>query len=142
MDEVFNLCNKFPVEYDYDYEDILIHDVDLECLPHIELENKNKKSVGYIQLDSLKNYETTIVIVRFNNVNIKNYTASYHVIENSYVDLSVLESYKYVDVEWGEWVESDAIELKITKNNSERIGALKIKVYVKQNSEIVAYIQY
>lgn len=142
--EVFNLCKKFPCEYDgYSY-DVLVRDID--SIPHIELKYKahgvfESQSVGYANLGFLKDYETTTVLVKFVNVNIKNYTAHYHVIENSYIDTSTWDSYKYVDVAWGEWVESDTLELHITKNNSENIGTLKIKVCVKENPEIVAYIQ-
>lgn len=145
LEEAFNLCKRFPVEYNYDYNDILMRYINFESIPHIELEYNSygikEKSIGYANLGILNDYETTTIIVRFVNVNIDNYTANYHVIENNYLDISTWNSYKYVDVEWGEWVESNALELKITKNNSSNLGTLKIRVSVKQNPDIVAYIE-
>jgi hypothetical protein len=143
LDEVYNLCKKFPVEYDYDdYDDVLVREVNIDDIPHIELEYKSfgkQKSVGFANLRFLSTYETTTVVVRFVNVDIKGYTPRFEVINNSYADTSAWVSRKLVDIAWGEWVEPDACELKITKNNSE-LGCVRIKVYVIENPEIVAYI--
>lgn len=146
LDEIFNLCKRFPVEYLSEYYDVLMREVDILWFdPHIELEYKSygesMSKVGYADLVFLGDYETRTVIVRFVNVNLDNYTPSYHVIENYCLDTSTWTTLKYADVEWGEWVDSDAVELKITNNNSKKLGTLKIKVYVKQNPEINAYIK-
>lgn len=147
LEEVFNLCKRFPVEYDSDYKGIFMRDVDLTSIPYIEIEDCKYKyignCVGYaFVVGNINNYETRVVIVRFVNVNIEKYTANFQVIENRY--LFTNSDKRCVDVEWGKWVESDALELKITRNNlnyDSEIGSFKIKVCVKQNPEIVAYIE-
>ena len=144
LDEVFNLCKRFPVENNEDYNKIFMRQNHLDTLPHIELEYESFgskcKSVGCAHLGILAAYDTTTVLVRFVNVYIEEYTVSIDVINNEYADWSSYDMRKYVDVEWGEWVESDAIELKITKNNSINSGILNLKLYVKENPEICAFI--
>mgnify|MGYP004654030795 CR=1 FL=1 len=142
LEEVFSLCKRFPVEYNSDYDDVLVRYIDLASMPHIELEYMfneflKRKYVGYALLGGLGSYKTTTVIVRLFNVNLENYTVHFDVIENqSGVDVG-----RYANIEWGDWIEANAIELKITNISGARFGTLKIKVCVLENPEIVAYIQ-
>ena len=142
--EIYSLCKKFPVTYDEDYDEILMREINTWD-SHIELEytqwGTKINCIGYANLIcSLRGYETTVVLVKLVNINIKNYTVSYHIIENDFFDINSMDEYKYVDVEWGEWVDSNIIELKITKNNSE-FGNLKMKIYIKEKPDIMAYIK-
>lgn len=143
IEEVFNLCKKYPVEYNDEYNDIFIRKVDIEDSPHVELEYKSmfgimEKSIGYASLH-LTDYETKTVIVRFVNVAKEEYSVRFEEIENSYTNFSGASG-KYVDIEWGEEIEDSTFELKITKNNSEILGSFKLKVYVNGDENIVAYI--
>jgi hypothetical protein len=151
LNEVSNMIQKFPVEYNLDFENILVRHIETEhCEPHIEIEYNTglwgikKSALGYASLGwlCLKDYETTVILLKFKNMKIKNYTVNYKIIENEYseLDLSSNETYKYIDVEWGEWVDKDVLELKISKNNSSKFGTFKIKITIKEDSDVEAYI--
>ena len=58
LEDVFNLCNKYPVEYNDEYDELLVRYLDMEDIPHIELEyvqhgHFSEKSIGYANLGFL-----------------------------------------------------------------------------------------
>ena len=63
------------------------------------------------------------------------------IIENEYFDFETYESHKYVDVEWGEWVDHNVLELKLSKYNDNKMGTIKIKITIVEDPSIVAFIQ-
>ena len=145
INEMDNLIQRFPVEYNEDCKDILVRNCNMEYSgPHIELEytsyGSKQSAVCYAELGMFEDYETKVVLLKFKNMKLKNYTAHYEIIENSYIDTSTWDSYEYVDVEWGDWVDTNTLELKITKNNSETMGSFKIKITVAEDPSIMAFI--
>ena len=147
LSELHNLCQRFPINYDSDingddYFKALYRDCKRSAsVPYIELQCRDSVSIGYMNLvTELESYETRIIQVRLRNIKRKNYTIRMNIIENEYIDMSNWESYKYVDIEWGEWIEENVVELKITKNTDSSLGTLKMKLYIAEDPDIVAYI--
>lgn len=142
LEDVYELVHRFPVMYDKEYENIFMRKVEHNG-PYIEFEFPSSDKppvIGYAKLGSLENYATTVVWVKFRNIDIKGYTAHWSTIENSYVDFTTWDSHKYVDIEWGEWVDNDVSELRITKNNNASFGNVKIKITINQDPSIVGFI--
>lgn len=141
--ELDNLIQRFPVEYNETYKDVFVRGYNAQNSgPHIELECSSSGSkAGKLDLGWFEDYETKVVLLKFKNMKLKNYTAHYEIIENSYIDTSTWKSYEYVDVEWGDWVDTNTLELKITKNNSLGLGgSFKIKITVAEDPSIMAFI--
>lgn len=65
------------------------------------------------------------------------------IIKNESLDWETYETVNFVDnVEFGEWVENDTLELKIWKFNDYNLGNLIIKISINQNPDIMAYIKF
>ena len=65
------------------------------------------------------------------------------IIKNESLDWETYETVNFVDnVEFGEWVENNTLELKIWKFNDYNIGNLIIKISINQNPDIMAYIKF
>ncbi len=146
INEVYNLCQKFPLEYNEDYERVLTRKIDLKK-PYIELEYNESwlnsgNGIGYIDIFKLEDYITTIIRLKFVNLDMRRYQPQGEVLENSYYCMSTGNTYSYADVEWGKWLDGNTLELKITKNNSYSggIGSLKIKIWVNEKPDVVAFI--
>ena len=157
LNEIYELFKKFPVEYNSDYDNLLIKDNTSyrweEAYIEIEYPNKllrrTEISTGYasLMLMWLTNDSMT-VLLRFENLYLEgltNYTVYKEIIENAYFELNAsgtaFKRHKYVDVKWGEWVNGNTLELIITKNHDERIGELQIKITIKDHPNIVAFIE-
>ncbi len=146
--DIYNLIQRFPIEYCMeDYENTVIRNLDVErAQPHIELEytslfGTKQSSMGYANIGMLDEFETKTVLLKFKNMKLKNYTANYEIIENSYVDTDTWQTCEYADVEWGKWVDNNSLELKITKWTSENFGSFKMKVKVEEDPNVIAFIE-
>lgn len=148
LDEVITLFKQHPIVYSKDLETAFIWEYKFKD-PYIEIEipypnlieeyqNKKSKHHAFVYLED---YETTIVLIHFKNMPISNYTAHYYVEKNEYISLEDWNTYSYADVEWGDWVSKDVIELKITKNNDNNMGTLIIKITVDEVESAVAIIE-
>ncbi len=135
---------QFMLDY-YDNE----KGVDEVKEPYIEIEipylnlkeeyrNQKHKHHAYVYLEE---YMTTIVLIHFCNMPMSNYTAHYHLEKNEYASLDDFGIHNYVEVEWGNWVSKDVCELKITKNNDEFFGELKIQITVDEVESAVGVIE-
>lgn len=142
LEEIYKLTQRFPVVCDEQYVDILVRDTE-HYGPYIEFEypefGHTSSSIGYASLGYIKNYSTTVVLVKLRNLGIKQYTVNFSTIDNSYVDFDTWTSHKYIDIKWGDWIDEDVIELKIIKNHSE-LGSAKIKIMVRENPNIVGFL--
>lgn len=148
LEYIYELCEKFSIEYIEDYEKMFIRKETLDR-PYIEfaydeygnwMENRGKAVASL----TLKDYSSNTILVRCKNISQEHYTVSYEIIENEWWELedaSTMKTGKFVDVKWGEWINKDEIELILTKNNDKKIASLKIKVYVKEEPMAVGYIE-
>ena len=143
---MYELCKRFPVEYDENYNNIFIRKIDL-TKPYIEIEydycGMRRSDIGYALADflALKSYETTTYILKFRNMP-EEYTTSFKILKNECQewDGDELSMSQFVsNVEWGDWIDEDTLELRVTRMNYEIDGTLQIKVYIKENPNIVAY---
>ena len=142
LNEIYDLCQKFPIVFEEEYYNIFIRDIEDE--PHIEIIYKDDTYVGVAELFGLKDYDYTTLLLKFVNINIKGYTVHFDIIKNEYLDWDTFETYDYVDdVEFGEWVERGTLELKICKFNDYRYtqGKVLIKISINEDSDVVAYIR-
>ena len=148
VDEIYNICEIYPLEIDDEYEEIFIKKVD-ESKPHIEFIYKSvfgkkiEKKISYMDIGlelMFKEYDKIEVGINVRNLHRDGgITITRQIIENSYFDFGSMSTYKYVDVEWGDSDKYD-FQLIISKNNNERFGNLKMKVYIKDYPDIVGYM--
>jgi hypothetical protein len=148
VDEIHNICEIYPLEIDDEYEEIFIKKVD-ESKPHIEFiyksvfGNKIEKKISYMNIGlelMFKEYDKIKVGINVRNLHCDGgITITRQITENSYFDFGSMSTYKYVDVEWGDSDKYD-FQLIISKNNNERFGNLKMKVYIKDYPDIVGYM--
>lgn len=144
LDSIYNLCQRFPVTYDNSFEKELVHKFDL-TKPYIEIEypvGKTKETgINYASVPFLEDYGTTVLRLKFKNMPFDSFSVNRKIIENEYFDFETYESHKYVDVEWGEWVDHNVLELKLSKYNDNKMGTIKIKITIVEDPSIVAFIQ-
>ncbi len=148
LDEVIALSKQHPIVYSKDLETAFIWEykfkgpyIEIEIpYPNLMEEYQNKKSKHYSPV-LLKDYETTIILIHFRNMPMSNYTARFNVEKNEYFSFEDYNTYIYANVEWGNWVSKDVIELKITKNNDNNMGTLIIKITVDEVESAVAIIE-
>ncbi len=145
LNTVYNLTRRFPVEYNDEYQEKLVRETENIDSAYIEIEEdingKIKKKVGYKNID-LKYGETKTILLRFKNMNLKQYTVCYKKVKDGY--WIGCDYYKgYVDVEWGEWRKDNELEVKLTPciQPSCGSGELKLKFYIKQDPDITACIK-
>lgn len=144
LDSIYNLCQRFPVTYDNSFEKELVHKFDL-TKPYIEIEypvGKTKETgINYACVPFLEDYGTTVLRLKFKNIPFDSFSVNRKIIENEYFDFETYESHQYVDVEWGEWVDHNVLELKLSKYNDNKMGTIKIKITIVEDPSIVAFIQ-
>lgn len=144
LDPIYNLCQRFPVTYDNSFEKELVHKFDL-TKPYIEIEypfGKTKQTgINYAFVPFLEDYGTTVLRLKFKNIPFDSFSVNRKIIENEYFDFETYESHQYVDVEWGEWVDHNVLELKLSKYNDNKMGTIKIKITIVEDPSIVAFIQ-
>ena len=139
--EIYDLCQKFPVVFDEDYYDVLIREIEKE--PHIEIIYGKNTYVGVAELIGLEDYACTDLLLKFVDFDIEGYSVNLEIIKNEYLDWETCETVNFVDnIEFGEWVEDDTLELKIWKFNDYNLGNLIIKISINQNPDIMAYIKF
>lgn len=147
LEYIYELCEKFSIEYIEDYEKMFIRKETLDR-PYIEFaydwsgistEERGEASVSF----SLEDYSSHTILVRCKNISHEHYTVSYEIIENEWMEFEngSCKKGKFVDVKWGRWTNKDETELILTKNNDKQLGYLKIKVYVKEEPMAVGYIK-
>ena len=145
VDEIYDLIQRFPVVYDPAFRKELIREFDW-TKPYIEIEyptlgGRSKQcDINYAQIPLLQNNGTTALILRFKNMKRENYAVRWNVLKNENVMTD--KTKPFVTVEWGNWVEKDVLELKITKNHNRNIGELVIQISVKDEPDLAAYICY
>ncbi|MCM1561719.1 MAG: hypothetical protein NC123_19625, partial [Butyrivibrio sp.] len=148
LDEAIALSRQYPIIYSKDMETTFIWKykskepyIEIEIpYPNLKEEFRNKKYRRYADV-YLEDYETTIVLLRFCNMPMSNYTAHYLLEKNEYTSLNDFRTHSYVEVEWGNWVSQDVCELKITKNNDDSLGKCIIKITVDEVESAVAFIK-
>jgi hypothetical protein len=142
LDESYELSQKFPVVFEEEYSNIFIRNIEDE--PHIEIMYNDYTYIGVAELLGLEDFAHTTLLLKFVNIDIKGYSVHLDVIKNEYLDWDTFETYEYVDdVEFGEWVESDTLELKIWKLNDYNFtkGKVLIKISINEDSDIVGYVK-
>ena len=95
--------------------------------------------------DILKSGEEFIFKIELCNINIKNYHVFYSIEENHAFSLSSLLGDSGDDpfsVKWGEWTDTNTIELILKKNNDSLACEIEIKVYCKEIPECSVNISF
>ena len=98
--------------------------------------------IGYHGV-TISKYNTKKIAIDCSEVPIKHYTISFKILENESIWFDDdFNSYTEdcVSVEWGDWIDDNIVELKITKISEHSLGGAKIKVYIKQDSKICGII--
>ncbi len=142
VEDVQILCKQYDIIRGDIFEEMFLRKVD-DNVPHIlvEYENgmgKTVSRIGGIYLDSTPS--DTIVVFKFNNIPIEQYSVKYRIVENEGINMDSFDSVEYVKYIWKD-LGKDMLGLEVIPNHNLVGGCFKMRLYIEGREDISAYIR-